>query len=154
MHTTPRGKIRFRPKSKGAKIALLRSVPLFSACTNRELGRIAAIVEEIDAEAGKVLVREGDSGRECFVVAEGTARATSGGRKVAAFDAGSIFGEMSLLDGGPRSCTVTAETDMHLLVMNGRGFAAVVEDLPPVAHKVMRAMAERLRAAERRSVTH
>lgn len=146
--------MRFKRQTKDAKIRLLSGVSLFSACSKAELGRIAAIVDEVNAEEGKVLTREGDTGQECFVIAEGRAKASVRGRKVATLDAGSFFGEMSLLDGGPRSATVTAETDMHLLVMNARGFASVVEELPVVAHKTMKTMAERLRAAEKREVSH
>jgi CRP/FNR family transcriptional regulator, cyclic AMP receptor protein len=146
--------MRFKRRTKDAKVALLRGVDLFSACTKTELRRIAAAVDEVDCTEGKVLTREGDTGWECFVIAEGRATASARGRRVATLEPGSFFGEMSLLDGGTRSATVTAETDMHLLVMNGRAFSDVVEDIPPVAHKVLRTLAERLRNAEKRDVTH
>jgi CRP-like cAMP-binding protein len=67
---------------------------------------------------------------------------------------GSVFGEMSLLDGGPRSATVTAETDMRLLVLTSRGFSTVLRDVPMVAPRIMRALAERLREAERPRPDH
>jgi CRP-like cAMP-binding protein len=146
--------MRFKRPSKEAKTRLLQGVDLFSGCSKRELGRIAALLEEMDVQEGKVITREGDTGWDCFVIAEGRAKATCGGRGVNTFERGSFFGEMSLLDGGRRSATVTAETDMHLLVVNGRAFAAVVEEQPPVAHKVLRTLAERLRAADKRNVTH
>jgi CRP/FNR family transcriptional regulator, cyclic AMP receptor protein len=146
--------MRFKRRTKDAKIALLRGVDLFSACSNTELGKIAAAVDEVDCTEGKTLTREGDTGWECFVIAEGRAKATARGRKLATLEPGSFFGEMSLLDGGRRSATVTAETDMHLLVMTGRAFSTVVEELPPVAHKVLRTLAERLRNAEKRDVQH
>jgi CRP/FNR family transcriptional regulator, cyclic AMP receptor protein len=133
---------------------LLSEVPLFSACSKRELGRIASLTEQIEVPKGKVLTRQGDTGAECFVIAEGKARATMRGRGSAELGPGSFFGEMSLLDHGPRSATVTADTDMHLLVLNARDFSALVIDIPTVARRIMRTLAERLREAERPQPQH
>lgn len=141
--------MRFGRKSKDAKIRLLGSVGLFSACSKRELGQIASLADEIEVPAGKTLTKEGEPGWEFFVICEGKAKATRGGRKVASFDRGSFFGEMSLLDQGPRSATVVAETDMQLLVLTSRGFFTLIEDTPVVARKVLAGMAERLRGTER-----
>ncbi len=139
----------FRRKGKDAKVRLLAGVDLFGGCSKSELSRIAALADEIDVPAGKELTREGDSGWEFFVIAEGNAKATRNGRRIASFGPGSFFGEMSLLDQGPRSATVSAETDMQLLVLTSRGFFTLVDHTPSVARKVLAGMAERLRAAER-----
>ena len=139
----------FRRKGKEAKVRLLAGVDLFGGCSKSELSRVAALVDEIDVPAGKELTREGESGWEFFVIAEGNARATRNGRRIASFGPGSFFGEMALLDQGPRSATVSAETDMQLLVLTSRGFFTLVDDTPSVARKVLAGMAERLRAAER-----
>ena len=64
------------------------------------------------------------------------------------------FGEMSLLDQGPRSATVTADSDMHLLVLGSREFSSLVNEVPTVAVRMMRGLAERLRSAERRQPQH
>ena len=122
---------------------------LFAPCTKAELARIAALVDEIEAPQGKTLTREGDPGWEFFVVAEGRATARRGGRKIGEIGPGSFFGEMSLLDQGPRSATVTADTDMHLLVLSSRSFSNLVEEVPSVGRRIMSGMAERLRDAER-----
>jgi CRP/FNR family cyclic AMP-dependent transcriptional regulator len=127
---------------------------LFRTCTKRELARIASLVDEVDAPEGKVIVREGDPGRECFVIAEGKARASIRGRGSEMLGPGSFFGEMSLLDQGPRSATITAETDMHLLVLGSREFSSLVNEVPTVAVRMMRGLAERLRGAERRQPHH
>ena len=121
---------------------------MFSACSRWELGRIASLVDQVDVPEGKILAREGDPGWEFFVVCEGRAKATKRGKKIALLDRGSFFGEMSLLDGGPRFATVTAETDMQLLVLNSRSFSALIADNPSVSRKLLRGMAERLRGAE------
>jgi CRP/FNR family transcriptional regulator, cyclic AMP receptor protein len=143
-----------RRKSKDAKVELLGGVPLFSACSKRELSRIASLADEVDVPEGKVLTREGDQGREFFVVVEGRARVLVGDRgRVSALGPGAAFGEMSLLDQGPRSATVEAETDMQLLVLDSRSFSALLNEVPSVARKVLAAMAGRLRTAEREA-TH
>jgi CRP/FNR family cyclic AMP-dependent transcriptional regulator len=144
---------RFR-RGKDSKAELLSNVRLFSTCNKRELARIASLVDEVEAPKGKVLVRQGDTGQECFVIAEGRAKATMRGKGTAVLGPGSFFGEMSLLDQGPRSATVTAETDMDLLVLGSREFSALVNEVPVVAVRIMRVLAERLRAAEPRQPHH
>jgi CRP-like cAMP-binding protein len=146
--------VAIRRKSKDAKVELLRGVPLFSACSKRELSRIASLVDQIEVSKGTVLTREGDSGREFFVVVDGRARVMVGDRgRIAALGPGASFGEMSLLDQRPRSATVEAETDMQLLVLDARSFSSLLEDAPSVARKVLVAMAGRLRLAEQEA-TH
>ena len=139
----------FRRQSRDAKIRLLSGVALFSTCAKHELRRIASLADEIEAPEGKTLAREGDTGAEFFVVVEGTATATRRGRKVGTIGPGSFFGELALLDQGPRAATVTADTDMQLLVLTSRAFFDLVDELPSVNRKILAGMAERLRAAER-----
>src|SRR5919108_6148204 len=145
---------RSRRRTRDAKLALLSAVPLFSACTNRELRRIASLADQIEVPKGKVLTRQGDPGWECFVITEGEAKATMRGRGSATLGPGSFFGEMALLDQGPRSATVTAETDMHLLVLGSREFSSLVNEVPTVAVRMMRGLAERLRRSERTQPEH
>lgn len=140
---------RSRRKGKDAKLELLGKVSLFSACSKRDLARIASLAEELEVPEGKVLTRQGEPGRECFVIADGRAKATMRGRQSASLGPGSFFGEMSLLDQGPRSATVAAETDMHLLVLDSRSFSTLLDEVPLVARRIMRGLAERLREAER-----
>ena len=91
---------------KGAYLDHLASVPLFSACSKRELQKIAKASDELTIPAGKVLVEQGDTGRECFVLVSGTASVKRGTRKVATLGPGDCVGELSLLDHGPRTATV------------------------------------------------
>ena len=137
-----------RRKDRNAKTRLLADIPLFSACTKTDLNRIAALVDELEAPKGKVLTKQGNPGRECFIIADGRAKASIRGRRSIGLGPGSFFGEMALLDQGPRTATVTAETDMHLLVLDSRSFSSLIEDIPGVGRKVLRALAERLRDAE------
>src|ERR687888_519360 len=137
-----------RRRSRNDKVELLRGVSLFSACSGRELNRIASLADEIDVPPGRVLVRQDDPGREFFVIVEGKAKVSPRGKRAVELGPGSGFGELALLDQGPRSATVSAETDMHLLVLDSRSFFSLIEEVPSVAAKVFRAMAQRLRAAE------
>jgi CRP/FNR family transcriptional regulator, cyclic AMP receptor protein len=137
-------------RSKDAKIELLSNVPLFSACSKRDLRRIAALVDEIDVPEGKVLIRQGEPGWECFVIAEGKAKATVRGSGSSSLGPGDVVGELALLDQGPRSASVTATTDMHLLVLTSRSFSSLIDDVPLVARRIMAGLARRVREAEGR----
>jgi CRP/FNR family transcriptional regulator, cyclic AMP receptor protein len=136
------------------KVQRLAQVQLFSTCSKRELSRIAALSDEVDVAAGKVLMRQGEPAHEAFVILKGRAKATIRGKKSAHMGPGEVFGEMALLHSAPRSATVTALSDMHLLVLSSREFSTLVEDVPSVARKVLAAMAERLRDAERAQPHH
>jgi len=123
----------------------LSSVPLFAACSRRELQKIAKASDESHVAAGTVLVEQGDTGRECYVIITGTAAVKRTNRKVATLGPGDTIGELSLLDHGPRTATVAAETEMDLLVLGSRQFAAVLEEVPSLARKLMAALAARVR---------
>src|SRR5262245_40543532 len=135
-------------QSRDAKLRLLSGVSLFSSCAKHELKQIAELVDDIEAPRGRTLIREGDPGAEFFVVVEGSATVTRHGHKVATIGPGSFFGELALLDQGPRTATVTADTDMHLLVLTSRAFSVLLYDVPSVSRGILRGMAERLRSAE------
>jgi CRP-like cAMP-binding protein len=127
---------------------------MFAGCSKRDLRRIASLADEVDVAEGAVLTRQGDTGRECFVIVDGRARAVIRGRRSVAMGPGSIVGEISLLDEGPRSATVTAETDMRLLVLTSSGFSTLLRDVPTVVRPIMRELAGRVRSSERPSPAH
>ena len=142
----------FRRGSRNAKVELLRGVSLFSACSNRELTRIASLADEIEVPEGRVLIRQGEPGREFFVIIEGKAKVLRRGRRAKTLGPGAGIGELSLLDQGPRSATVTATSDMYLLVLDSRSFSSLIAEVPSVTGKIFRVMAERLRDAEQAGV--
>lgn len=133
---------------KDQKLDQLGRMWLFSACTKRDLQVIGRASDEVSVAAGKVLTEEGRPGHEFYLILEGEASVRRNGRKVATLGAGQYFGELSLLDRGPRTATVTAETDMRLLVLGQREFNGILDEVPGLAHKVLRTMAERLRDAD------
>ena len=106
---------------------------------------MARASDEIDLPAGRHLCEQDSIGREAFVITEGTAEVRRNGRKVATLGPGDCVGEMALLDHGPRTATVTAATDMSVLVIGAREFAGIVDEVPPIAHKLLRALASRVR---------
>lgn len=134
---------------KDKKLDLLRRHPFFSACSQRELSRIGSLADGIDVDVGAVLTKEGTPGREFFVVSSGKAKVTIRGRKVATLGPGEFFGEMALVSPEPRSATVTAETPMKLYVVEGRAFWSLIDEVPSVARKVLRGLADRLRAVQK-----
>ncbi len=130
----------------------LAEVPLFSALSKKELGLVARRAEDVSVGAGKVLISEGTTGHEFFVVVDGTAKVTRRGRRVATLGPGDAFGELALLDRAPRNATVTAETPMELVVLGQREFAGLIDDVPGFSRKLLAGMARRLRDSDARSV--
>ena len=129
----------------------LRGVWLFSQCTERELARLARITKPLSVPAGHVLAREGETGGEFAVIVEGTATVTRARRELGQLPAGTFFGEIALLDGGPRAATVTADTAMTLLVMDRTDFDTLVSgEMPSVARKILTVVGQRLREADAR----
>jgi CRP-like cAMP-binding protein len=132
----------------------LAQVPLFSTCSRKDLQKLGKASDEIAVKAGKVLVEEGKPGHEFFLIEDGTAEVRRNNRKVATLGRGQFFGELSLLDRGPRSATVVAHTDMTLVVLGQREFLGVIDEVPAMAHKLLAALAGRLREADSRALSH
>lgn len=131
-----------------AKIERLAGIPLFSRSGPRELERIARLCTEVTVPAGRVLTREGEAGHEFFVVEAGTVSVSTGGQEVATLGPGSFFGELALLDAGPRTATVTAADEVTVLVVSRQEFAGLLEEEPMVAVRMLPALGARLRAAQ------
>jgi CRP-like cAMP-binding protein len=131
---------------KDAKVKLVSKVPLFGGLSKQQLGQIASIADEIDLRRGKVLTREGERGREFFVLLEGEAEVRRKGKKLATRRAGEFFGEIALVSDRPRVATVTATTPVRALVIRDTDFRGLVSRMPQIALKVLEAVAERLPA--------
>ena len=132
----------------------LARVPMFSACSKKELEKIARASDEIHVDAGHVLVEEGKPGHEFFLILDGTANVLRNGRKIATLGRGQYFGELALLDRGPRSATVKAATDLDVLVLGQREFGGVLDSVPALSRKLLAAMASRLREADTKALAH
>jgi CRP-like cAMP-binding protein len=123
----------------------LASVSLFSACSKKELQAVARASDQVDLAEGRALCEQGSIGREAFIILDGSAEVKRNGRKVATLTAGDCFGELALLDHGPRTATVTATTPLKVLVIGAREFAGVLDEVPPIAHKLLKSLAGRIR---------
>ena len=135
----------------GAPVDLLRSVTVFAGLGDRELRRIADSFKESSFPAGHPVAEEGRSGVGFFVIADGEARVTIKGEEVGVLRAGDSFGEIALIDDGPRTATVTAATDLHCYGMTSWEFRPLVEENARIAWPLLQSLARRIREAERRS---
>jgi CRP-like cAMP-binding protein len=126
---------------------LLAQVALFSACTDKELDRLARHAEIVDFRGGDVLMTEGETGHEFYVIIDGEVGVTSGGDTVAKLGPGAYVGEQALLDPGPRTATVTALRDTQAVLLSSREFYAAIDDVPGLSRKLLAGMAKRLRTA-------
>jgi CRP-like cAMP-binding protein len=135
--------------SKKSYLDHLKNVPLFSSCSQRDLEKIAKAGDEVSMPAGTLIVDQGQTGREAFVVLEGSVLVKRNNKKVASLGTGTVVGELSLLDHGPRTATVVCETDCKLLLLSQRHFMAVVDDVPALSHKLMASLAGRIRELDR-----
>jgi len=133
---------------RSSKVALLQKVPLFRALSRAQLEQIARLADELDVPAGKRLATAGETGLELFVIVDGSATVRAGRGRTSRLGPGEFFGEMSLVDGGPRSATVEAATDMKLLVVGRREFWELLNAAPPLALKIMSTLSHRVRDAE------
>jgi CRP/FNR family transcriptional regulator, cyclic AMP receptor protein len=130
------------------KIRALSTVGLFSGCSKKELQSVARLCTPLSVEEGFVLTTEDTPGRECFVVVDGKARVTIGGRKVGEVGPGECVGEMALLDGGRRTATVTAESPMNAYVLSVSEFRILLGVSPTILRKIATSLAQRLRTLE------
>lgn len=131
------------------QIEHLETVPIFEGCTRRQLLEVARISEVVEVLAGKTLARTGEPGNEFYLILEGTARVEVSARKTRRLGPGDFFGEMSLLDGEPRSATVVAESPMRLLMIHRRVFWTLLSEIPHLTYKVLVTLCQRVRQLEK-----
>jgi CRP/FNR family transcriptional regulator, cyclic AMP receptor protein len=134
--------------ARDEKLDLLHSIPLFDRLDRKHLERLGALTEEVDVPAGKVLIRQGELGDDMMVIVSGTVTVERDGAKVNTLGPGEFFGEIAMIDRGPRTATVTAETPCRLLVINHREFHALMDEFPAVAAQVLVTLAHRLRSLD------
>jgi CRP/FNR family transcriptional regulator, cyclic AMP receptor protein len=112
---------------------------------------IAKASEEVVIAVGTVLVDQGQTGKEAFIILEGEATVTRNGRKVTVVGPGAIIGELALLDRGPRTATVTASSDLTVLILEQRHFAGILDAVPALSHKLLATLAGRIRDLDRQT---
>ena len=126
---------------KDQKLELLASVRLFGKCGSKEIQRLGELSDVIDLPAGRVLMRQGETGQEMMIIVEGRAAIEKDGQTIAERGPGDVVGEMALLTEMSRRATVTLMTDARLLVVGHREFHALMDEMPTVRAQVMEALA-------------
>jgi CRP/FNR family transcriptional regulator, cyclic AMP receptor protein len=132
---------RFR---QDTKVAALKRSPLFEGLARKQLAALARLTDDLDFPAGSVLCKEGERGREFFVIIEGEAEVTRGGKHLATIGSGEFFGEIALLDNVARTATVTATTPLRFFVVSDSAFNSVLATDPSIESKLLRTLARRL----------
>jgi CRP/FNR family cyclic AMP-dependent transcriptional regulator len=131
---------------------LLGTVWLFERCSNRELDLLQEAATEMEFPTGKALTTQGETGRHFMVIVEGEAEVSRDGTQIARLGPGSFFGEMSLLDGQPRTATVTTREPTRVLMITTAAFNGALATMPSVDRKMLTVLAARLRDIEARYV--
>jgi len=121
----------------------LRQIPLFADLAHRDLERLARWTDEVDVKAGKHLVDQGAFPHEFMLIEAGTAEVIHDGNRIADLGPGDFFGEMALLEEHRRTATVTASSDLRIVVMHERDFRAMEDEMPEVAQRIRAVMDER-----------
>ena len=132
----------------------LAQIRLFSSCNSKELAKIAKASDELSLAQGKVLMSQGQPGREAFVIVAGRATVRIGEADVAELGPGDHVGELALLDGGTRTATVTAATDMTVLVISQRSFFGLLDEVPGLARKILASLAGMVRELDQQLAPH
>ena len=136
------------------KIQHLAQVQMFSSLKKKELRLIARAADVVKVTPGTEIVTQGTPGHEFYLLMSGQASVRRNGRKVATLGPGNYFGELALLDRGPRSATVLADTEMELAIIRQQEFLGVLDEVPSVSLKLLSSMAARLREADSRALSN
>ncbi len=130
------------------KIDLLKKVPLFSNLSQRHLKEISKHADQVKVDIGKVLAQQGKTGWEFIFIVDGKARVEKDGKVIRQLSGGDFFGEVALIDGKPRTASVTAETDMTVLIVHKTSFNHLLDTIPGLQKKILISLCDYLRRAE------
>ena len=131
-----------------SKAELLRKVPLFASLRSRDLDALERLTDVIDRPGGEVLMRQGQTGNEAFVIISGGARVERDGRELAMLGPGDVVGEIAIISEGPRVATVTLTGPSQLLVIGHREFHSLLEGSPELLRSVFDELGKRIRMLE------
>jgi len=123
----------------------LRAIPMFEGMSDRSIEAIDGLATPIVFQPGEMLVREGEPGDSFLIIVSGSASVTRGDATLRTLGPGDFLGEISLLDGGPRTATVTATAEIQGLIIDRAGFRRLMDDFPVVRLDIVTALTQRLR---------
>ncbi|HEY6473509.1 MAG TPA: cyclic nucleotide-binding domain-containing protein [Acidimicrobiales bacterium] len=122
----------------------IRNAPLFAELSKKDLKHLAAALTEQNFPAGTVILEQGKPGVGFFVIAKGSATVKIKGRTIRTIEPGEHFGEVALIDDGPRMAEITAETDLECFALPAWQFRAFIKDHPDVAWALMQSLVKRI----------
>jgi len=134
--------------SRDAQLRHLQRVPLFSGFDEAELRRVAELSRIVEAPVGTVITQLGEPGDSFFVIIDGTATVRTPIGAGIQLKPGDFFGEMSLLDGEPRSATIVAATDLRLLIVDRTHFWRLLDETPDLIRRILTILSRRVRRLE------
>jgi CRP-like cAMP-binding protein len=134
--------------ARDEKLDLLRRISLFAGLGNHEIERLGQLADEVDLPAGKRLMTQGERGSELFVIVDGGVAIERDGQPLGTRGAGEILGEIALVDGGPRTATVTVSEPSRLLVLTRAGFHSLMDEFPTIRQSVLETLAQRVRTLD------
>jgi CRP/FNR family cyclic AMP-dependent transcriptional regulator len=126
----------------------LRTVPLFQGLREKELRSVAARMRQVEHASGAEILEEGGSAAGFHLILDGRAAVAVHGRPRRTLGPGEVFGEMSLIDGRPRSASVTADGPLRTASLSAWEFEPLLDEHPEIARALLRVLADRLRGAE------
>ncbi len=132
---------------KNTKIELIKNIPLFARLSRKELAEVAALADEIDFPGDKEIIREGERGREFFVLLDGGADVIRSGHRIAHLAKGDFVGEIAVIARVPRTATVRTTEPTRMLVVTDQALRGLLRRMPDMQLKVLQAVAERLVAS-------
>ncbi len=127
------------------RIAILQKAPIFAELSAEELYHVGEIASELPFASGETIVRQGDPADALFVVVVGTLDVHKNDAKIRELGSGAAFGEIALLDGGPRAATVLAQSEGRLLRIPGDEFHVLLDHTPELSRGVIRVLLGYLR---------
>lgn len=126
------------------KLELLKRTPLLAGLSGRDLEEVGRLADEVDVPAGRVLMKEGEPGREFYVIIDGAVRIERGGQLLRTMGPGEFFGDIALVVERPRIATATADADSQMLVLGHREFHSLMDRFPSIRISVLESIAHRL----------
>jgi len=131
------------------KVIFLKAVSLFSETPEEVLVELAAILEELDLPPEKTIIEQGEPGSSLYVIIDGQVKVHDGIRTLTILGARDVFGELSILDPGPRAASVTTLERSRLLRLDREPFHELIDDHSVVSRRIMQILVRQLRYAYR-----
>jgi CRP-like cAMP-binding protein len=136
-------------RRRSDKVDMLKQIPLFASLSQKDLMEVAKRADEVEVAKGTVIADQGERGNQCFVILRGTVAVRRNNRRISLHDEGEVLGEMSLIDGKPRSASLRVESDANLLVIHRHDFRYLIDNLPGFDRKLLISLSARLREMDK-----